>query len=185
MIKVALIGAHGSGKTTACLDIALGLKKEGVGVVKILDEVATELPRLPGFAINESTTELAQRYILLEQMRGEIFYEAKQNIDVLICDRGSIDNYAYFKRGGFSDSVLDSFVREHAKSYDALFKIHPDSKYLKDDGIRSTSRPFQIEIDGIVTKILKEWNIPFDCYDGDPILASKKAVKKIINLMDR
>lgn len=183
MIKIGVIGSHGCGKTTACLDIALGLKKEGVNA-RILDEIATDLPRLPGFSINEGTTELAQTYILLDQMRREILFEAIGHIEVGIFDRIVLDNYAYFERAGFVNPFVESFIKNHSLTgYSLIFKMSRNPNYLVNDGVRSTINQFQADIDNIVERLLANWKVPFQRYTDarsatEQILAIRNGLRK-------
>ena len=178
MIKIGVIGAHGCGKTTACLDIALGLKKEGVNA-RILDEIATDLPRLPGFSINEGTTELAQTYILLDQMRREILFEAGGHIEVGIFNRIVLDNYAYFKRAGFVNPFVESLIKHHSLTgYSLILKMSRNPNYLINDGVRSTIDQFQVDIDNIIEGLLADWKVPFQRYtDAGPIIEQILAIR--------
>ena len=153
MKKIALIGTHGVRKTTHAYGIAHKLKELGYNA-DILKEIAKECP-LP---INEKTTEDAQRWILYTQMAKEI-EAARNNPGYLICDRASIDNYAYYVAAFGNNKILDGVVEEHIKTYDTLFRVPTLSSKIDADGIRSTDPKFQKRLDEIVLALLKDFKI--------------------------
>ncbi|RMD45987.1 hypothetical protein D6829_00675 [Candidatus Pacearchaeota archaeon] len=155
MHKIPFIGAHGIRKTTYCHEIIFNLKKRGINA-DYLGEVARDSP----FPVNEETTEHSQRWILHTQISRELEFESR-NPDVLVCDRGVLDNYAYYVRAFGRNPVLDALVREHSRTYSAIFKIPVTNLDIEDDGFRSTSKSFQKEIDDIVDSLLSEFRIKY------------------------
>lgn len=156
-MKIALIGAHGSGKTTLGYDIAASLKKIDFNV-DVLGEVSRDCP----FPINENTTEEAQKWILFTQYIREIEKEGK--CDYLICDRSLLDNYAYYVRKFGRSPILEPFILDHMKSYGYLFKTPINKEYLTKDGKRSIDKKFQQEIDMGVYELLNKFKIDFYDY---------------------
>ncbi|MEK6913835.1 MAG: AAA family ATPase [Nanoarchaeota archaeon] len=156
-MKIALIGTHGTGKTTSAYGIALKLKENGFNV-DILGEVARECP----FPINENTTKEAQTWILFMQYLKEI--EREEKCDYLVCDRSLLDNYAYYVRKFGRSKALEPFILEHMKSYGYLFKIPINEKYLINDGARAVNKEFQKEMDILIDELLKIFDIPFIDY---------------------
>jgi nicotinamide riboside kinase len=156
-MKVALIGTHATGKTTLAYDIASSLKKRNFNV-DFLGEVSRDCP----FPINEDTTKSAQKWILLTQYVREIEKEGK--CDYLICDRSLLDNYAYYIRKFGESKELEPLILEHMGSYDYLFKVPINEKYLVSDGVRSIDKEFQEEIDCLIDKLLQRFDIHFYDY---------------------
>ena len=72
-MKIALIGAHATGKTTFVYEIAISLKKQGFNA-----DILTEVSRDSPFPINEETTQEAQKWILFTQYLREIEKEKKE-----------------------------------------------------------------------------------------------------------
>lgn len=161
MKKVALIGTHGVRKTTYCHSLTHYLKTEGIEV-GFLEETARKSP----FPINEGTTENSQRWILHNQILEELGYEI-ENPQVLIGDRASIDNYAYFVEAFGRREALDNLVKEHVKTYDTLIMIpiSPGMK-IREDGVRSTDKKFQERIDLRIKELLEEFEVPFIKFRG-------------------
>jgi nicotinamide riboside kinase len=156
-MKIALIGAHATGKTTLAYDIATSLKKMNFNV-DVLGEVSRDCP----FPINENTTIKAQSWILFTQYLREI--EKEDKCDYLICDRSVLDNYAYYVRKFGRSEEMEPFILNHMKSYGYLFKIPIKEEYLTKDGIRSIDKKFQKEIDENVDELLLRFKVNFQNY---------------------
>ncbi|MEK6847461.1 MAG: AAA family ATPase [Nanoarchaeota archaeon] len=161
MKKIAVIGTHGIRKTTICHTIVARLKELGRNA-DILQEVARRSP----FPVNEGTTPDAQRWILHTQIASEIA-AGVYGVDYLVCDRGSLDNYAYFVRAFGRDSVLDVLVREHAKTYSSIVYVPlVETTPLEHDGFRSTDPDFQRVIDRHIQEMLRDFEIPHVKFKG-------------------
>jgi nicotinamide riboside kinase len=152
-VKVAFIGTHGTGKTTALLGLATYLKTQNINI-GFLQEVA----RTFKFPVNHESTPQDQRNILLTQIIEEDKLEIPSN-QVLLCDRAAVCNYMYYvesvKRSERPDPYpsLRSLVVEHASSYDLLVFVTPDLE-LQDDKFRDLNRDFQMRIHEGVAKFL-------------------------------
>jgi hypothetical protein len=155
MKKVAFIGSHGTRKTTHSHGLVFYLKEKGINS-DLLYEVARRSP-LP---INEGRTQSAQRWILHTQIAEELAYE-KQHLEFLVCDRSSLDNYAYYVEKFGRDKVLDSLVKNHIKTYDILIKVPIVDREIIEDGIRSTDKSFQKNIDLTVDNLLKDFGADY------------------------
>ena len=161
-LKLAFVGTHGVGKTTLCYDLAAQLKRLDLGV-DLVKEVARRCP-LP---INEETTVDAQAWILHTQIAEEI--AAGAMYEVVICDRSVLDNYAYLVTRIGRRPDLDPLVDTWIRSYDALFKV-PVLDAPSFDGTRAVSRSFQMEIDGTIDELVRDFGVsvlPLDPSDRD------------------
>lgn len=159
-IKIAFAGTHGTGKTTLMLELAFHLKKNGYNV-HLVSETARECP-LP---INEESTVESQLWIFGEMLKRE--QEAvKYSKDFILCDRTLLDTLAYTKRvAPETAKTLDPFVRRYMSTYGLIVVLIPKNKdYLKDDGIRSTNKPFQKYIDFQIKDYLAEFEVEFQPY---------------------
>lgn len=152
-MKIAFIGSHGVGKTTLCYELA-GILKKHLPSVGIVMEVARSCP-LP---INRDTTLHAQSWILHTQIAREIV-EAEQNVAV-VCDRAALDNYAYLVAATGAHPVLDELVTYWMPTYDYLFKV-PITFEPRKDGVRDADSKFQVEIDGLVDRLLNEKQVAY------------------------
>jgi nicotinamide riboside kinase len=148
--KIAFIGSHGIRKTTALLAFAAEVQRAGRSV-----ELGREVVRDNPLGINEGATGEAQLWVLVSQVRQEL--ELARKADVLVTDRGVMDNYAYYLRscGGMDAFAAEPLVRRWSATYDLVVRLLPDVA-LQADGVRSTNDAFRDEIEAILDRVLPE-----------------------------
>ena len=180
MIKVGIIGTHDTRKTSLCYDLASKLKDGGISA-GFMEEVARNLPASPGFKINEKTTRESQIWILHSQIKRELEYAARGDIDVLFTDRTVIDNWVYYLYRFKNDNpTLDSLVNYWTKTYNLLVKLPIlKNKSLKADPKRAKALKFKLGIDELLEKELIERGIPFDYYT-----TRKKVIERVKALLN-
>ena len=112
-------------------------------------EYGREVVRDNPLGINEGATGEAQLWVLVSHVRQELALAPKA--EVLVLDRGVMDNYAYYLRacGGDDRFAVAPMVKEWSKTYDLVVRLHPDVD-LSSDGVRSTSDEFRVEIEHIL-----------------------------------
>ena len=140
--KLALVGTHGVGKTTLCFGLAARLKARDLSL-EVVHEVARRCP----LAINESTSLEAQSWILHTQIAEELL--AQSRYDVVLCDRGVVDNYAYLKLACGDVPLLDHLVSGWMQTYDDVVLV-PVLDHVSADGTRATDPGFQQKVDQLV-----------------------------------
>jgi hypothetical protein len=76
---------------------------------------------------------------------------------VLVTDRGTVDNYAYYLRAcGMVDRyAIEPLVRTWGATYDLVVRLIPDVP-LRADRMRSTADAFREEIDAILDRVLPD-----------------------------
>jgi nicotinamide riboside kinase len=148
--KIAFIGSHGIRKTTALLAFAAEVQRAGRSV-----ELGREVVRDNPLGINEGATGEAQLWVLVSQIRQEL--ELARKADVLVTDRGVMDNYAYYLRscGGTDAFDAEPLVRRWSGTYDLVVRLLPDVA-LQADGVRSTNDAFRDEIEAILDRVLPD-----------------------------
>ncbi len=148
--KIAFIGSHGIRKTSALLAFAAEVQRAGRSV-----ELGREVVRDNPLGINEGATGEAQLWVLVSQIRQEL--ELAPKADVLVTDRGVMDNYAYYLRacGGTDAFSAEPLVRRWSQTYDLVVRLLPDVA-LQADGVRSTSDTFRDEIEAILDRVLPD-----------------------------
>ena len=148
--KIAFIGSHGIRKTSAVLAFAAEAQRNGRSV-----ELGREVVRDNPLGINENATGEAQLWVLVSQVRQELELARKANI--LVTDRGVMDNYAYYLRSGKGDDLYDvePLVRRWSATYDLVVRLLPDIE-LSADGIRSTNDAFRDEVEAILDRVLPD-----------------------------
>jgi len=146
--KVAFIGSHGIRKTSAVLAFAATVQRAGCSA-----ELAREVVRDNPLGINEGATGEAQLWVLVSQIRQEL--ELARKADVLVTDRGVMDNFAYYLRacGGADRYAVEALVRSWSCTYDLVVRLLPDIE-LQADGVRSTNDAFRDEVEGILDRVL-------------------------------
>ncbi len=152
--KIAFVGSHGIRKTTAAYAFAHTIQRAGRSV-----EFAREVVRDNPLGINETATGEAQLWVLVSQVRREL--ELAPKAEVLVTDRGVVDNYAYYLRacGGVDRFSAEPLVRAWGATYDVVVRLTPDIE-LRADGIRSTSDSFRDEIEAILDDVLPRFVRP-------------------------
>ncbi len=173
-MKIAIIGTHSTGKTTIATALQTHLTSQGHTVSYV-----PEFARLCPFPINESTTIEAQAWILEQQMLHE-YIEATDD-SILICDRATIDNFAYLyrKTNGIGIDGYEALAVDHMSTYDLVFKtttLAIDPVY---DKVRSTDGVFRQDIDTIIHNLLHTHAIPYHALPATTDIATH--ITTIIN----
>ncbi len=148
--KIAFIGSHGIRKTTAAHAFAGTIQRAGRSV-----EFGREVVRDNPLGINEGATGEAQLWVLMSQIRQEL--ELASKAEVLVTDRGVMDNHAYYLRacGGDDRFSVGPLVRAWAGTYDLVVRLLPDVA-LRADGTRSTNDVFRDDIEAILDRTLPD-----------------------------
>lgn len=142
-MKIAVIGTHGTGKTTLTYLLAAHAKKIGKNA-RVINETARSCP----FPLNEGFSIDGARWIITTQIQKELSAKAAKT-ELLICDRASIDPIMYLDGGSFKQDAyedLRQFAESWMQTYDLLIWITPDTKTLFHDGVRSTNTEFQEKV---------------------------------------
>ena len=146
--KVAFVGSHGIRKTTAVHAFANVMQRAGRSV-----EHGREVVRDNPLGINEGATGESQLWVIVSQIRQEL--TLAHRADVLVLDRGVMDNFAYYLRACGGDDIfgLSSLVTRWSETYDMVVRLRPDIA-LRSDGVRSTSDAFRDEVESILDEQL-------------------------------
>lgn len=142
--KIAFVGSHGIRKTTAAHAFASTIQAAGRSV-----EFGREVVRDNPLGINEGATGEAQLWVLVSQVRQEL--ELTPKAEVLVLDRGVMDNFAYYLRANRGEDpwAVEPLVARWSATYDLVVRLLPDLA-LRPDGVRSTNDAFRDEIEAIL-----------------------------------
>lgn len=172
-MKIAIIGAHGIGKTTLAAQMFAYASKTG-RKAKLIHEVARSCP-LP---INEKFTVKAATWIIARHVTLGIEAEAV-GYDFIICDRSSFDPITYAinmmpndlrEKKIYRQSPLYRFAQQDLKLYDLLVYLKPSSAEILPDGIRLVDPEFQKNISKIFDEELNYIGLNFFEYGSNPIM---------------
>lgn len=154
-MKIAIIGTHSTGKTTLIKLLHCELQMRGIPSV-----ILPEFSRLCPFPINENTTMQAQNWIQEQQIKQEVQHYRQGK--VLICDRATIDNFAYMYAAAKGMDVQEKERRaaEHMASYDLVFKTTKLDIAAEADGVRTTDSRFRNTIDTYIEYFLYKHDLP-------------------------
>ena len=145
-MKLALIGTHGTGKTTLAYEVCFLLKKAGHSV-----ELVTEVARRSPFPVNEATTLDGQLWILHAQIAAEL--DAAARAPHVICDRSVLDNYCYLVNKFGRQRDLEPWLARWIETYSLIVSVPPTSDAVLSDGFRSENVDFRWRIHYLVEQM--------------------------------
>lgn len=154
-MRIAIIGSHGTGKTTLAKWLTHELK------MNLIPDVVPEALRL-GFTINESSSVESQLWILTTQLELE-----RNTKESWVSEKALWDNYIY---GSLMIKDLEAVhtikkVVERNVNYDFVFYL-PIEFPIFDDGKRSMSIEFQKKIDSMYRYYLDQHLIQYFILTG-------------------
>ena len=159
-LKIALTGAHGTGKTTLAANLSQRLQSQ-MSVI-----VTPEVPRLfiqetgdaSFFKRGQNTVE-RQFLILMRQLEVEHLL-SEVGPDLVICDRTIVDHWAYTRQlfpsrtSAPEGDLWQDFVFRWARTYDAIIRLPPEFPPV-DDGVRESDLDFQSAIDRRIQELYR------------------------------
>jgi len=163
-MKIAVIGAHGTGKTTLSKGIADLFKFNHI------PDVVADAFKL-NFPINEDTPPETQFWIISKQIELE-----RNTLSSWVMEKSLWDNIIYGEFSIKDKSVLKILrnIAEKNAKYDIVFYC-PIEFPIPDDGLRSLNVEFQKTIDKEFRKYLKKQGIVFHELKGNEQQRLKEA----------
>lgn len=154
-MKIAIVGTHSTGKTTLIKLLHCEFQLRGINSL-----ILPEFSRLCPYPINEQTTLKAQAWIQEQQISQE--HLAQPKCDILICDRSTLDNYAYMHKAaqGRNTRNFEHRAALHMESYSAIFKTQKLNIAGTEDGVRTTEESFRQSIDTRIQYFLYKHEVP-------------------------
>ena len=160
-MKIAIIGTHSTGKTSIIRQLSFGLQARGERVF-----VVSELSRRAPGEINEDAKLATQLWIQEKQKEEEL--RCAQHNGTIVCDRSTLDNFAYLQRvAGEKDvSVMEKDAVKHMKTYDFVFKTKKLAMQAEKDGVRSVDDSFRNDIEARIVGLLRKHDIAHHVLPG-------------------
>lgn len=155
MNKIAIIGAHGSGKSTLIEKIQ---NESAASTISVID-IARVCPLLVG---KESTLE-AQEWILNFQLVIEERLNGK--VTPVIFDNSTLGHLAYYQYWGGDGTKFNERILKSSLSFDRIYLLPANPRFLFDDGLRPTDIDFQQQIFEIQKELLDKAGINYQSYN--------------------
>ena len=165
MIRIALLGGPGTGKSTQCAHFFSKLKENSVPIEQIQEWVRE--------AINKKQVPIdnpwAQFWIYEEQKRKEDCLPS--TIQYMVTDSPTLLSYVYVLMNAQKprDNYLilkmyENFLTDITR-YDHIFICAREKEYLK-DGTRYQTKAEAIELDSLIMSLLAQHKIPCPVLTG-------------------
>lgn len=160
MMKIGMVGAHGTGKTS----MAEAMVNGPFGTFSLVPSTARQI-KAYGYPINREATELSQILVPLLRMVDEaeafVDHTIRAYKQGIISDRTLVDSLAYtmyqnlhvWESGDLVENISFRLAKMHINTYNILlyFPIYWDNV---DDGVRDPSEQYRREIDNNIQTIL-------------------------------
>jgi nicotinamide riboside kinase len=154
MLRIALIGSHGVGKTTLARPLA---KVLGLPYIEEQARIAIKTLRvkdLDEFRKNKDMFSTFQHDIIRRQINAEARYQATG----FVSDRSTCDNLCYYLLNTLdSKEIVEHYkllaLNHYITGYDLVIYI-PIVFNLVDDGIRNKDEHYRYEVDKLIRKYM-------------------------------
>ncbi|MCK9369542.1 ATP-binding protein [Candidatus Dojkabacteria bacterium] len=160
-MRILIIGAQGTGKTTLANDIVSANPE-----LKLLPEVA-RMALAAGFKLDKSADFETELWIALTQ----IGMEDKAG-DNWVADRGLVDLLAYvinlFPEDEHLMNIIQRMLEKRLKTYDLVIYLPTGEFPLVEDGVRLIDYDFQESIDLAIRQIIDRYGISVVKITGKP-----------------
>jgi len=147
MKKIAVVGAHGTGKTTLCCNLMARCQDNQFCV-----EMIPEIIRMCPLPIHEEQTIESTLWIACRQIELELEAEHRSP-DFLICDRTAIDPLVYlwaYHPNEHLDDHMAGFIEDYFRvSYGEIYLVRPSEKKIDNDEFRLMDKEFQYRVHDI------------------------------------
>ncbi len=144
MLKICVLGTHGSAKTSLVYKLAAFYKMKELNTI-VIHETARTSP----FPINKAAIPKTTLHLMSTQLTKELEADA-QGFELAIIDRSLRDAPVYINylgRGNKYTKKMEEFSTMWAETYDVMVYLEPDeNRSVGGDGIRSEDKDYQLEI---------------------------------------
>jgi len=150
-MKIAIIGTHGTGKTTLAYMLAAKAQEKGLST-----QVVGEVARANPFPLNKDFDTDGANWIITTQIKRELDAK-KQKTQCIVCDRSAIDPICYLKAIDSPQANYEGlriFAEEWMLTYDYIIFVTPSGEEPAFDGVRSTDQEFQETVHDQFAKII-------------------------------
>jgi thymidylate kinase len=155
-MKLCIIGAHGTGKSTLTMFLSAYARLRGKNCVNT-SEVARDCP----FPLNDGFGSEGAHWIIHTQIQRELKAKASGYEDIF-CDRSSIDPIMYLKAKNIPEQEYRN-LRDHAEkwmdTYDMILCCNVDYNIpIFKDGVRHTDNGFRRIVEKEFLMFIEKYN---------------------------
>lgn len=152
-MQIAIIGSHGSGKTTFCRKLRDALNQ--FSEVMTIPDIARFSPKPVGAVSSvDAQSWILERQLMLEQL-------TLGSHKIILLDNCSAGHLAYFAYWGGTTDLYKSRTSEILSGINHIFFLPPQTRFLIHDGLRPISPDFQSAIAERQLAILKNAGVKF------------------------
>ena len=156
IMKIAISGTQGTGKSTMVLELASYYKKKFKNKkIHIIQENVINCP----LSFNEKTSFKSQMWIISSTIKAEI--EAETKYDIIVCDRSVFDPIAYLMACEMPhvSSIFYDFLKHYGRTYDKIYLMDGNNNtFVFDNGFRNTDEKFRTKVDECFKEIFNKLN---------------------------
>jgi len=144
MLKMCVLGTHGSAKTSLVYKLAAFYKMKGINVT-VIHETARKSP----FPLNTNVIPQTTIHVMSLQIQKELEAEA-QGFELAISDRSPGDAPIYIHHSGKGNELtekMEELAMLWTKTYSVMVYLEPSEDIeLIGDGIRAEDKDYQLAI---------------------------------------
>jgi GTPase SAR1 family protein len=173
-VKIAIVGAHGVGKSTICKKVYKKLYIDNNKEIIIIPEQFREVVKDVSNFTKQTKEITSATYA--KQSYLENLYTA-QGVDNILCDRSVLDTFIYFRyfQNQIKTDEIDlsyfsweemgmpdiAYLEEIAKyqmryTYSKVYLIEPSDREIENDDFRMTDKKEQLEIHKLFLEYFKD-----------------------------
>ncbi|WP_269584426.1 ATP/GTP-binding protein [Roseibium sp. Sym1] len=186
-MKIALTGAHGTGKTTLTDTLHKSLSESyNTKVCREVPRVIIEAVGQDEFFRRGNNTPLRQCIVFLYQILEDHFKGLEA--EILISDRTIIDHLAYMLdlfpefQNEPEYKPIHKMIEQWMTTYDLIFKV-PIEFQVKDDGVRESDLNFQQKIDKKIDELYINFGISPKIISGSVDMRTKLVLDEVLPQM--
>ena len=167
MIKIAIAGCHGTGKSTLINNMIEEFDQYGLQVYRV-NEAARECP------IKLGSIDF-QKWVWEAHIKKELDGH-NSKCDIILCDRTLMDNLIYYKYllNDKPDPIFEAltdYTQKWMGTYNYISVLDMNPEFIVDDGFRITDMNKTIEINKLFIKYLKPYqNIDINRFNYKEII---------------